>query len=110
MSAHFVRDAFRIYEKNIGDMETALKSGPWLCGEQFTLADIAVVPYLHRMDRLGLARYWEPKRPRVGDWLARMRARPSFDTAVVAFGQVDVFNDKFDGVDVWPEVEKALAS
>lgn len=111
MATDFVRDAFRVYEKNIGEMETALKTGPWLCGEQFTLADIAVIPYLHRLDRLGLSRYWEPDRPRVGAWLARMRARPGFVTAIDAYHPVGGLSDmiKGQGADVWPEVQKALA-
>jgi glutathione S-transferase len=58
-------------------MDRALANGPWMIGEQFTLADIALVPTLVRMSDIGLADAWADK-PRVADWLARVQARPSF--------------------------------
>ena len=58
-------------------MDRALANGPWMIGEQFTLADIALVPTLVRMSDIGLADAWADK-PRVADWLSRIQARPSF--------------------------------
>lgn len=55
--------------------------GPWLLGEQYTLADIAVAPLIDRMEDLGLAHLWEDDQPRVADWLARMQARPAYAEA-----------------------------
>lgn len=49
-----------------------LERGPWLTGEEFTLADIAVYPHLAQFAALGL-----PVPEAVEDWLARMAARPS---------------------------------
>jgi glutathione S-transferase len=111
-AAPIVQDAFRVYEKCIGEMEAALAAGPWLCGGELTLADIAVVPYLHRLERLGLSRYWRPERPRVGDWLARMRSRRSFAEAMDAFPPVGVFNDVLEGgsAELWREVERAIGN
>jgi len=44
----------------------------WLCGDGFTLGDIAVYPHVAQFDALGLAL------PRtVDDWLARVAERPS---------------------------------
>ena len=60
-------------------MNAALENGPWLMGEQLTLADVIVAPLIDRMDDLGFAaEVWETKYPRVVDWYARMSARPSF--------------------------------
>jgi glutathione S-transferase len=111
LDAQFVRDALRLYDKSIGEMEAALDNGPWLAGDQFTLADIAVIPYIERLDRLGLSRFWNPARPKVGAWLARMRARPSFAAAITAFAPVGLFTDLLgtQGAELWPQVEKALA-
>ena len=58
-------------------MDRALANGPWMIGEQFTLADIALVPTVVRMSDIGLADAWSGK-PRVADWFARVQARPSF--------------------------------
>lgn len=59
-------------------MEKALEAGPWLLGEQYTVADIVAAPSIDRMADLGFASIWEGKYPRVTDWYARMRARPAF--------------------------------
>lgn len=62
-------------------MEEALsRKGPWLVGEQFTIADICVAPLLQRMEELSLSDMWDDA-PAVTDWFARIRARPSFETA-----------------------------
>jgi glutathione S-transferase len=62
-------------------MEAALAEGPWLMGEQYTLADIVVTPSIDRMADLGYANIWNDKYPRVADWYARMQARPAFQQA-----------------------------
>jgi glutathione S-transferase len=54
------------------------KKGPWLMGEQFTLADVLVMPSIDRMADLGLSSVWEGKYPGVGEWYKRLRARPAF--------------------------------
>jgi glutathione S-transferase len=111
LEARFVRDALRLYDKSIGEMEATLEQRPWLAGDQFTLADIALIPYIERLDRLGFSRLWNPTRPKVRAWLARMRARPSFASAITAFVPVGIFTDMIEaqGMDLWPQVEKALA-
>jgi glutathione S-transferase len=62
-------------------MEASLGSGPWLMGDAFTIADIVVIPSVDRMNDLGLSHMWEGKYPRVADWYAEVRRRPSFQKA-----------------------------
>lgn len=59
-------------------MQAALAGGPWLMGQEFTLADIIVMPAIDRLADLGLAGMWEDHFPRVTEWYARLQARPSF--------------------------------
>jgi glutathione S-transferase len=59
-------------------MSAALETGPWLLGEQYSLADIIVTPLIDRMADLGMAYIWQDSFPRVTDWYARMQARPAF--------------------------------
>jgi glutathione S-transferase len=60
-------------------MDVAMaRKGPWLMGEQFTLADVLVMPSIDRMADLGLSHIWEGKYPRVSEWYERLRARPAF--------------------------------
>jgi glutathione S-transferase len=62
-------------------MDAALADGPWLMGEQYTLADIVVTPSIDRMADLGYSGIWSDQYPRVTAWYARMQARPAFQQA-----------------------------
>ena len=45
------------------------------------------LPYVLRLDHLGMAPLLSaPARPRLADWYDRVRARPSFETAVARVG------------------------
>jgi glutathione S-transferase len=62
-------------------MEAALsKNGPWLVGEQYTIADICMAPLFQRMEDLGMSNMWDDA-PQVADWFARIKARPAYDAA-----------------------------
>lgn len=113
LDAPFVPEAVKLHDKVLADMEKTLASSRWLAGDTFSLAECAVVPYVLRLDVLGLARMWE-NRPRVADWYARIQARPSWAEAISAFpvrgdGDYDD-NLKSKGVDVWPKVKALLAA
>ncbi len=79
-------DAIRAYDKMLADMEKALADATWLAGEDYTLADIGITPYVNRLGMLRLERMWE-SRPKVGDWYARVRARPNFAAAIEAYDE-----------------------
>jgi glutathione S-transferase len=62
--------------------ELLVANGDWIVGE-FSLADIAVAPYLFRLSALGEERFWsKDTRPHVADWYKRILARRSFEIAV----------------------------
>jgi glutathione S-transferase len=65
----------RTYERM--DAEIEQSGGPWLMGEDITLADVAVMPALVRMADLGRAGDWADL-PRVGRWFDMIRAHPAF--------------------------------
>ena len=60
-------------------MEQALTGRAWLCGDAFSIADIALTPYVNRLAMLGMEGMWQNgRRPRVEEWFATSRAgRPS---------------------------------
>lgn len=59
-----------------------IDNGKWIVGE-FSLADIAVAPYLFRLSALGEERFWsETKRSRIADWYKRILERETFQVAV----------------------------
>lgn len=74
--------AYAALDYLLDQMEAALTRGPWLLGRDYSLADIALAPYVNRIEVLkrpemvGAAR-----RPRVADWWRRIQARPAFEAA-----------------------------
>ena len=62
-------------------VDQAIARGPWLAGETYSLADIAMVPFVDRIrglrpDLCPPARY-----PGVADWYRRLQVRPAFGPA-----------------------------
>lgn len=108
--APFVRDAVLLHEKVLKEMDRALAQEAWLAGDALTLADVALIPYVTRLDRLGLERMWSDK-PNVERWFEAVKERPSFASAITAFAS-NTYDDELrkQGVDVWPQVERLLAA
>jgi hypothetical protein len=52
-------------------------------GEQLSLADINLMPYVARLDYLGLLDVWISDRPGVRTWWQRTQALPSFIAGLV---------------------------
>ena len=55
----------------------AASGGPWLMGQEPTLADISLMPAVVRMADLGLAGMWD-RRPAVAHWYEKIRAHAAF--------------------------------
>jgi glutathione S-transferase len=108
-AAPFMRSAVRMYENTLDDMNRALEASDWLAGDEFSLAELALSPYLARMDRLGFDRLWQGRRANVAAWFERVRARPSFKVAIDEPQPVD-YDDllRKRGVDLWPKMEPLL--
>jgi glutathione S-transferase len=76
----FVLHGIAAFERMFKHLEQTLgeRGGPWIMGAQPTLADINLMPYVARLEYLGLLDVWTADRPRVRDWWARVQAWPSF--------------------------------
>ena len=101
-------DAIRAYDKLLADMEKALAGSDWLTGEEYTLADVGITPYVNRLAMLKLERMWEG-RPNVADWYARARARSNFAAAIEAYdedGYLSLMAEQ--GEAQWPAVAAAI--
>lgn len=63
----------------LDDMEQVLCSQAWLASDEYSLADIAMVPFFQRFEvnELHSLLDWT-ERPAVGDWWRRIRARPAY--------------------------------
>ena len=86
-------------DKSLGELadtcrrmdEAISRHGPWLMGEQFTLADVLVMPSIDRMADLGLSTIWHGKYPAVTRWYERLQARPAFRATYCAGSRVSDF-------------------
>jgi glutathione S-transferase len=79
-----VERALGAVETVFDQMDGQLADSTWLTGETFSLADIAMLPYVDTPMHL-VSALWYRRKPRIARWLERVRARPSYDKAVTAF-------------------------
>lgn len=73
-----VSEALKRMDRLCGHMEQQLAKTAWLAGDNFSLADIALAPYLTRMDMLGLGPILWGDRPRFADWYRRLREQQGY--------------------------------
>jgi glutathione S-transferase len=65
-------------------MEDALKASGWLVGSAYSIADIAAVPFVKRIDEeIAPDEVTARKHPRVTEWWTRIQARPAFARAKI---------------------------
>jgi glutathione S-transferase len=107
LDAPLVVDAIRQHERLLDGIEVAMKNGPFLTGEQWSLADAAASPYIWRLDRLKLARMWK-ERPGVLAWYDRVRSRPSFKAAVDDWLSPADIERYANAPDPWLKVQEIL--
>ena len=64
------------------DMDKTLASHAWLAGDDYSIADAAFTPYIVRLEHLDVMGLLDAT-PRTADWYRRIKARPSFEPAIV---------------------------
>ena len=71
--------SFDVIVRTVKRMDEMLQKfgGPWLLGEDYSLADMAVLPLIDRMQDLGLDGLWLNTFPSISDWLSRAQQRPA---------------------------------
>ncbi|NOG70477.1 glutathione S-transferase family protein [Roseicella sp. DB1501] len=63
-------------------MEAAIAASCWLVGGAYSIADIAAVPFVKRIDEeIAPDEVTTAKHPHVADWWSRIQARPAFERA-----------------------------
>ncbi len=76
-------EAVRAQDAMLDAMESGLADSDWLAGDAISLADIVALPYVVRIEHMGIAAMLMPEnRPRLAGWLRRIKARPSYDEAI----------------------------
>jgi ganglioside-induced differentiation-associated protein 1 len=109
MQAPGAADKLRLYDAYLHKMETALAGSDWLVGDAFSMADIAMTPYVNRLAALAMDALWRERLPRVEDWFERVRSRPTFKGALLDWMPAELTTEMYEnGVKSWPEVKAAL--
>lgn len=109
VAAPGVAEKLRMYDGYLQKMDDALADREWLAGPAFSLADVALAPYVNRLDMLGMSEMWTRARPRLAGWFERIKARPTFKPCFLDFCPPDLTRDlKTYGTQSWPEVKRIL--
>jgi len=105
-SAHVTSD-FQVLATLFDDMQSALEKSTWLMGNEYSMADTAVIAYIDRLDRLGMAGMWEERTPKVGEWLNASKSRPSYAEGIEKFTPIaSAEKTHAIGAQLWPEVKQ----
>ncbi|MBX9841662.1 MAG: glutathione S-transferase family protein [Xanthobacteraceae bacterium] len=92
------------------DMDKALADHEWLASDRYSIADAAFTPYVVRLDHLDVMGLLEPT-PRTADWYARIKARPSFQDAIVRWENGKYLElMKRQGRENWPKIKEIMAA
>ena len=82
----YVLHGVAAYYKAFKLLENALaERSPWILGESISLADISLMPYVARLEFLGLLDVFTVDRPAVREWWKIAREWPSYAAGVVAY-------------------------
>src|SRR5207244_7053325 len=72
------KEATKSFVKLLKWIQESTENGPWLAGPDFSLADVAAIPYMVRLEMLRLSPMWDNK-PGVTKWWERVKTRPSYE-------------------------------
>ena len=80
-------DAVATFRRLFEEMDATLAANAWLAGDSYSLADIALVVYVRRLESFMMAPLWQHL-SHLNAWYARIAARPAYEKAIVAWGDV----------------------
>jgi glutathione S-transferase len=108
LDSKFCVEAIEHFVKLLQRIEHSACGNDYLAGNEFSLADVAVIPYLIRLDMLRLSPIWGSYNalPR---WYERVRSRPAVEHAIIGcMTQSD--NAPFEQIefDSWSHIGRVL--
>ena len=98
-----------IYLKNtFQKIETDLEQNAFLCGHKLSLADLAILPFVKRIEFLQLTPDWSGITfSNVQNWVQKLEVRPSFERAVLNFHSAEALEKyKVNGTPLREELMK----
>jgi glutathione S-transferase len=108
LESHFVGEALEYHRTMLRWIDEGMKTGDYLAGRSYSLADVAVIPYILRLELLKLSKMWD-HHPGVAAWWERVRQRPSTEKAIFKrMTEADAAPFKNLQTDPWPKVQELL--
>ena len=86
-------------------MDDTLKDTPWLVGDSYSLADIALVVYLRRMESFMMAPLWKNLK-HLNQWYKLISSRPAYIESVTKWGDITEDKRKINGLEAFPTISK----
>jgi glutathione S-transferase len=104
-----IAKAYLQYDAFLQKMDDKLRTSSWLAGPDFSLADIALTPYVTRLDMLSMSEMWTKRRPHLTEWFERIKSRPSYKPQLRDWCPPDLTSDLATfGAQSWPLVKRML--
>jgi glutathione S-transferase len=103
-------EKIRLYDGYLHAMESALGDSEWLGGNEFSMADIALAPYVNRIQALSMHEMWtEGRLPRLERWFQKVQERPAFKSALLDWMPEELRDEmRQNGEKSWPAIRKLL--
>ena len=111
VDSQFVGYAIAAYEKAFDLLESSLsKSQMWILGDDLSLADINLIPYVARLHFLCLLNIWIEDKPHVQKWWARVQALPQYIQSILTpMQEVEIPQMKHHGELIFPQIKSRRA-
>jgi glutathione S-transferase len=110
INAPGAEDKIKLYFDYLNKMEATLSESEWLVEDSFTLADVAMTPYINRLAALAMEPLWQNGRlPGVERWFETIRKKESFESAFEKWLPKELKDEMYlNGKKSWPEIEKLI--
>ena len=102
-------ESVAIFTNVCDQMDACLRASPWLAGDAYSLADIALLPYCFAIDAFGMRALFENGRPALTDWYRRCDARPAYGDGIRSMFDPTRLNEvEHLGREAWVSIARRL--
>jgi len=106
----FVGYAIQAYDRAFVLLESALRHDQaWILGQELTLADVNLIPYVARLYFLDLLNLWLEDKPHIKNWWTRVQGLPQFHQSILyPMKDVEIQEMKHYGQLIAPQIHARL--
>lgn len=109
LASPLLPDAVIKFRHLFEEIDSALSENAWLAGGTYSLADIALVVYVRRLESFMMAPLWRHL-TNLNDWYGRISRRPAYERAIDRWGDVTEQERKEHGQAAFPQISRMWGS